>query len=296
LADLRALTYAERFMQSPEAPCLDAFAGAVADFFDLPEADVRKRLQAEYENPGAAVAEAWRDAAPETPQDVTRFYEETTSYVFDLAADNCRDRRRPLWTAILDRLALAPGKDVLAFGDGIGTDSIALTRAGYRVTYFDVPGVTSRFARFCFEREGLADRIALINRAEDLPEEGFDAILSIEVLEHLPDPVGTMERFFRLVRENGVVLLTESFESVGPDYPSHLEGNYRYAGRTHRIMESIGFANTYFNGNPINRPMEFRKVPPGRSGDVIRTWGRVKRTSRTRWRYFADAAVKHRPR
>ena len=134
--------------------------------------------------------------------------------------------------------------------------------AGYRVTYFDLPGVTSRFARFCFAREGLADKIAFVDRLEALPEGGFDAILSIEVLEHLPDPLGAMQLFYSLLRHNGVVLLTESFESVGPDFPSHLEGNYRYAGRTHQIMESIGFASTYFNANPINRPMEFRRCLP----------------------------------
>jgi SAM-dependent methyltransferase len=283
-------------MQSPAAPCLEQIARTVAAFFDLPDSDVRERLQNEYENPGVVVAEAWETASPKTPKEVTRFYEETTAYVFDLAADNCRDRRRPLRAAVMTRLARAAAKDVLAYGDGIGSDSIALTRAGYRVTYFDLPGVTSRFARFRFEREGLGDEIAVVDRAGALPNEGFDAILSVEVLEHVPDPVGTMERFYDLLRHNGVALLTESFESVGPDYPSHLEGNYQYAGRTHQIMESIGFASTYFNANPINRPMEFRKVSPSRSGDVIRALGKVRRAARTRWRYVADAASTRRSR
>jgi hypothetical protein len=86
-----------------------------------------------------------------------------------------------------------------------------------------------------------------------------------------------------------VALITESFESVGPDYPSHLEDNFRYAGRAHELMESIGFAATYFNTDPINRPMEFRRVPSGWKGDLIRTWGKVKRAARTRWRRLATA-------
>jgi SAM-dependent methyltransferase len=277
-----------------EAPCLEAIAGTVADFFDLAESDARERLQHEYEHPGVGVANAWRDAAPETPEEVTRFYEETSSYVFDLAADHCRERRRDFWTAVLRRLDRVPGKVVLAYGDGIGTDSIALARAGYRVTYFDLPGVTSRFARFRFAREGLADHITCVDRLEDLPAGSFDAILSVEVLEHLTDPLGAMQLFHSLLRYNGVALVTESFESVGADFPSHLESNYRYAGRTHQLMESIGFASTYFNSNPINRPMEFRKVAPGRRGDVLRAWGKVKRATRTRSRYLADATVMRR--
>jgi SAM-dependent methyltransferase len=276
------------------ALCLEEIAGTIAGFFGLPAPEVRERLQHEYEHPGVGVAEAWRVAAPKTPEEVTRFYEETTSYVFDLAADHCRARRGDVWTPILDRLARAPGKDVLAYGDGIGTDSIALTHSGYRVTYFDLPGVTSRFARFRFAGEGLADKIAFVDRLEELPDGGFDAIISIEVLEHLSDPLGAMQLFSSLLRYNGLALLTESFESVGPDFPSHLEGNYRYAGRTHQLMESIGFASTYFNTHPINRPMEFRKVSPGRRGDVLRTWGRVKRAARTRSLYLTDAIATRR--
>ena len=269
--------------------CLEAVVGRVADFFELPEAEVRERLQREYDQPGVGVAEAWRDAAPETPDDVTRFYEETPSYVFDLAADHCRERRDDVWRPILDRLARAPGEEVLAYGDGIGTDAIALARAGYRVTYYDLPGVTSAFARFQFERDGLAERIAFVDQPDALQRNRFDAIVCIEVMEHLSDPVGAMRLFHGLLRDNGVVLLTESFESVGPDFPSHLEGNIQYAGQTHQLMESIGFASTFFNRDPINRPMEFRKVPPGRGGDAVRVWGKLRRAVRTRSRYLSKS-------
>src|SRR5689334_7812647 len=130
------------------AACLDAMARDVSAFFELPEGEVLERLRHEYEHAGVGVAEAWEAAAPKTPEEVTRFYQDTTAYVFDLAADHCRARRRDVWLPILNRLARAPGKEILLYGDGIGTDSIALARAGYHVTYFDLPGITSRFARF----------------------------------------------------------------------------------------------------------------------------------------------------
>jgi SAM-dependent methyltransferase len=272
-----------------ESRCLDEIAGALAEFFDLRPARVRELLREEYDHPGVGVAAAWRDASPERAEEVTRFYRETTSYVFDLAADNCRERRRVFWAVVLERLRRVGGKDVLAYGDGIGTDSIDLARLGYKVTYFDLPGVTSEFARFRFSREGLADSITFVDQPGKLSAAAFDVILCVEVLEHLPDPVGAMRHFYSLLHENGVVLLTESFESIGPEYPSHLESNYRYAGRTHQLMESIGFANTFINPSPINRPMEFRKVPPGPVGAFLRAWGRVGRAARTRARRLRSA-------
>src|SRR3954454_14040864 len=171
----------------PGAPRLDGMARDVAAVFDLPEAEVLERLQHEYEHAGVGVAEAWEAAAPKTPEEVSLFYQDTTAYVFDLAADHCRERRADVWVPIMDRLARAPGNEVLLYGDGIGTDSIALARAGYRVTYFDLPGITSRFARFRFEREGLADDIDVVEQSEALRGRRFDAIVSIEVLEHLSD-------------------------------------------------------------------------------------------------------------
>src|SRR4051795_11837289 len=95
------------------AACLDAIARDVAAFFELPEDEVLERLQHEYENPGVGVAEAWEAAAPKTPEEIRRFYQDTTAYVFDLAADHCRARRRDVWLPILNRLARAPGKEVL---------------------------------------------------------------------------------------------------------------------------------------------------------------------------------------
>src|SRR4051794_27733665 len=239
-------------------PCLERIVGPIAEFLELPEADVHQRLRVEYDEPGAGVASAWREAAPQTPEEITRFYEETRAYIFDLAADHCRERRRIFWDRVLYRLRNAGASEVLAYGDGIGTDSIALAHAGYRVTYFDLPGVTSEFARFRFAHEAPAE-INAVDRPEELPEGAFDAIVCVEVLEHLPDPLEAMRRLHSLLVEGGVALITESFESVGPDFPSHLESNTQYAGHTHQMMESIGFASTWFNADPINRPMEFRK-------------------------------------
>jgi SAM-dependent methyltransferase len=257
----------------------------VAEFFALSEREVWQRIEYELDSPGSTVADAWRLAKPNSPDDVRSFYSETDSYVYDLLVDHCHVRRRDAWTALMTRIGrLGFSRDVLLYGDGIGTDSIALARCGHHVTYFDVPGVTSAFARFRFERESPTIPIAVIEAEADIPAKAFDVVVCIEVLEHVPDPPAVMRALYRALRPGGIALITESFESVGDEFPSHLPENFRYAGRTHQLMEGIGFANTYYNTDPVNRPMEFTKVGGDLSGALLKVKGKLRRAVESRWR------------
>jgi SAM-dependent methyltransferase len=265
------------------------FSKLLAEFLSVPDSQTSARLEAEFSNPGKLVAEAWLQAGPKTPDEITKFYQETDSYVYDLAADHCCFRRTLVWEATVRRIERrGPGQDVLLYGDGIGTDSIALARRGHRVTYFDLPGRTSEFARFRFARESVEDRITVVTKPTEIPAERFDAVVCIEVLEHVPDPPSIMRNLYGALKNRGIALITESFESVGPDYPSHLPTNIRYAGKTHRLMESLGFASTYYNSDPINRPMEFTKGHSSIAGDLLRWKGKVRRAVQTRWRYLTQ--------
>jgi len=267
------------------------FTAQLAEFLSATEREVESRLNSELKDPGESVAEAWLVSNPRTPGEITQFYQETESYIFDLASDHCCSRRAFVWNPVVTRIdRRGPRQDVLLYGDGIGTDSIALARLGHRATYFDLPGRTSDFARFRFASEGLEDSITVITNPSKIPAGRFDAVVCIEVLEHVPDPTGTMRNLYAALKSGGIALITESFESIGPAYPSHLPENLKYAGKTHRLMERVGFANTYYNSEPINRPMEFIKKDPGLAADLLRLRGRLQRAVRTRWRYITHSA------
>jgi SAM-dependent methyltransferase len=261
----------------------------VAEFFGLNDGDVWRRITQELRAPGSTVANAWNSAKPSSPDDVRRFYSETDSYVYDLIVDHCHVRRRGPWEALMSRIdRLGACKTVLTYGDGIGSDSIKIARSGHKVTYFDVPGVTSAFARFRFQRENLTHRITVIEEECDIPDNTFDAAVCIEVLEHVPDPPAIMRGLHRALKSGGIALITESFESIGDDFPSHLPSNFQYAGRTHKLMEAIGFANTYYNLNPVNRPMEFTKVDAGLPGELVKIQGKLRRAIGSRWRRISQ--------
>lgn len=179
---------------------------------------------------------------------------------------------------------------VAMYGDGIGTDSLALADRGHRVTYFDLPGLSSRFAQFRFAKSPAGRRITVVDSASDLPSDSFDAVISIEVLEHATEPLGCMRDFYRILRDRGVALITESFGAVGPEFPSHLPANAVYAGQTFRLMESLGFANTFYNLDPLNYPMEFQKVERTLLGSGRIYFLRARRALARRLRPFWRAA------
>jgi len=263
----------------------------IAEFFSLNGAQVWARVNDELRSPGSTVARAWKLAAPSDADAVKRFYSETDSYVFDLVVDHCHERRRGPWEALIGRInRRGPDQRVLAYGDGIGSDSISLARNGHRVTYFDLPGVTSAFARFRFERENLSQSITPIAAESEISANSFDAAVCIEVLEHVSDPPGVMRALHSALKPGGIALISESFESIGDEFPSHLPENFQYAGRTHQLMEEIGFANTYYNVDPVNRPMEFTKLRPNLSGDLLKVRGKVRRAIETRWRRVSQAS------
>ncbi len=259
------------------------FAGLIAEFFCITQSEAQRRLGEEFQSPGSRVAEAWRIANPKTPDEVIRFYQETDSYIYDLAADHCHIRRQLVRDAIIRRIQRrGPNQNVLLYGDGIGNDSIMVAQHGHQVTYFDLPGLTSAFARFRFEKEDLQHEIKVLNDESAIPSNSFDAVICIEVLEHVPDPPAVMRTLHRVLKSGGIALITESFESIGDEFPSHLPENFQYAGKTHRLMEKLGFANTYYNLNPINRPIEFTKVQRDLSGKLLQLKCRLRRAINTR--------------
>jgi ubiquinone/menaquinone biosynthesis C-methylase UbiE len=258
---------------------------SIAEFFRIEEDEVREHLNAELLDRGIHVREAWRRADPRTAEEITLFYQETDSYVYDLAADHCNPRRREVWNPVVRRIERrGEPQHVLVYGDGIGTDSLELARRGHNVRYFDVPGITSRFARFRFERAGMASRIRIADDIKRVPSGSLDVVVCIEVLEHVPDAQTVLREMWRTLKCGGIALITASFGTVGSHYPSHLVENVRYEGVFHRVMERIGFANTYYNTRPVNCPMEFTRVAPGVTGGLLRLIFRIRRAAECRVR------------
>ena len=54
-----------------------------------------------------------------------------------------------------------------------------------------------------------------------LPDHSVDAVMCTEVLEHIPDPIGAIKEFGRLIKPGGYLLITAPFASLTHFAPYH---------------------------------------------------------------------------
>jgi len=153
-----------------------------------------------------------------------KFYQETDAYIYETMVESCRFGKRLVMEKIKERidnymnlnLKNKSKLNILMFGDGVGSDTIYLysfykDKANFY--YFDVTGSkTFDFAQKRFKKYNVDVRI--ITDYNKIPKNFFDVIVSLEVLEHLPDPVKAIKDISEFLRVGGIVLVTESFGAV----------------------------------------------------------------------------------
>ncbi len=114
-----------------------------------------------------------------------------------------RGRRRTA-RRLLDLLgAYVQEGRLLQVGCGHGLLLDEARRRGYRVEGVELSIEAARYAR---ERLGLTVRETAIEDAE-LEGERYDAILLVDVLEHLDDPVAVLERLLAVLAPDGALLI-----------------------------------------------------------------------------------------
>ncbi len=124
-------------------------------------------------------------------------------------------RRHPWWrararltAALLFRLGLRPGDRVLDAGCGWGVTLEHLERTGYRVDGLDV----ARDALEALDRRRPTRTLIEADLTRDLPVDpqpaNYDAVLALDVLEHLDDDRAAVARLGQLARPGGVVVVS----------------------------------------------------------------------------------------
>lgn len=83
-----------------------------------------------------------------------------------------------------------------------------------------------------------------------LPDQSVDAIMCTEVLEHIPDPIGAIKEFSRLIKPGGYILITAPFASITHFAPYHFaSGLSRFFYEKYLHENKFEILDLQFNGN-----------------------------------------------
>jgi SAM-dependent methyltransferase len=197
-------------------------------------AEVRRLLLQEECDIGSGMREEMlRRGAPfhvVSPQ-LDGLYAESDVFLYELVAWNRKHQKLAMrkWIAeFLARRSATP-LNILSFGDGIGFDSLHLAKVGHQVTYFEVGDKLIRFAEDLFRLH--ATPVTICTEMRSLQPESFDAILCLDVLEHVSDPPALVGSLSQLLKPEGLLFVSAPFCMVSPIWSTHLQSNRKFSGR-----------------------------------------------------------------
>lgn len=118
-------------------------------------------------------------------------------------------------------LQLGSGSRLLDIASGSGGPTLRVARlTGADVVGIDIHEDGVRTAREQARQAGLADRVTfeMVDAGGPLPfEDGsFDGIICIDAINHLPDRVGTLREWCRILKPGGRLVFTDPIVVTGP--------------------------------------------------------------------------------
>ncbi|MGI8588391.1 MAG: methyltransferase domain-containing protein [Chloroflexia bacterium] len=117
------------------------------------------------------------------------------------------------------------GKRLLDLGSGMGGLSVALAREGAQVVALDYNTAYCAIARLRARRYGLTLPL-VVGAGEHLPfpADSFDAVINLDVLEHVADPSRVVSEIARVLRPGGRCLTSAPNRFAFRDAHYHLPG------------------------------------------------------------------------
>ena len=185
-------------------------AELISSVTQQPVAEVLERLRKEFLDPGVSVAKDFEARGIQRfvmSEQMMRFYSESDGFLFELAIWNRNANKRFMCGRILDLIGnhFARPVDVLSIGDGMGFDCLEFSRAGHRVTYFELPGKTEACARKIFAASDA--KVRVLTDPAELAVGSCDVLVCLDTLEHVPDPSEMVRQIAGYLRPGGLLFV-----------------------------------------------------------------------------------------
>jgi 2-polyprenyl-3-methyl-5-hydroxy-6-metoxy-1,4-benzoquinol methylase len=186
----------------------------------------REEVLALCERSRDLLKDRWDERPRDSAEAIDDFYRDADAYIYGLLWWHCLQKGPAVaWSARILELALERDvRSCLDFGGGIGSNALLFQRAGIDTTLAEISRPSLDFARSRAERRGLELRFIDLN-CQSLDGRSFDLVTAIDVLEHVPDHLDTLERLTALVRPGGYLCFDLIAGRHDPDEPFHLMGS-----------------------------------------------------------------------
>ncbi|MBC9030954.1 class I SAM-dependent methyltransferase [Sphingomonas sp. JC676] len=240
--------WAERFQEAllHMFPDADSRAAAIKGYAAF--AMTSLRLQARFEMTGHYKAKTYAEAASEVYHNEAYMQAEYLPGLF-LSHYLWPHHYRQIQffeTAFVDSMQVAGIDQFVEVGVGTGLYSrIALQRlASSSGRGVDISPSSQHFAQRQMDAFGFADRysVDLEDVTTDTPDASADALICVEVLEHLEDPVSFLRALRRVLKPGGKAFVTAALNAAHTDH-IYL---YRHSGEVEAQIVEAGFVVEQF--------------------------------------------------
>ncbi len=210
----------------------------------LTEREVATRLVQENARIGGSV---WHELAErrivpyQWSEALDEFYETTIAFVFESIIWNRSSLKQQMRKWIVNFLAREYSHrplQILVFGDGLGFDSACLANAGHQVSYFEVSQKAIGFASRIFHECNCA--VDVMTTVEQVHAKKYDAVVCLDVLEHVQDPVKLVELLASVLKIDGRLIVHAPFWYLAPSVGTHLASNRKFSGDVRRLYRPQG--------------------------------------------------------
>lgn len=183
---------------------------------------------------------------------VNGYYEERAGGGYGLSKENFfwwHEATKHSNRHILRLLGAAGSRRMLEVGCGIGTFLVDAHEAGWQVSGLEI---NAEFPEFCRKELGIDDVKCGVISDPPLAQASFDAVAMLDVLEHMYDPMTSIQQCARMLKPGGVLVV----KSPNGAMQLRKERLKKMLGRGDGYVANIGHLNQF---TPKTLALAFRK-------------------------------------
>jgi len=157
-------------------------------------------------------------------------------------------------------------KTVFEYGCGNGYGSFFLSGISHHVTAVDINKAVIHGCKKKYQRNNLVFKIAEPEKKTDFDDGTFDVVVSFQVIEHIYDVPGYLNELKRVLKENGVLIITTPnrkyrlYPFQKPLNPYHVReyGLKQLKNQLYAVFENVTILG--IDGTPGVNAVEYKRV------------------------------------